>query len=82
MNSEKLFQLLHNIHEERYRVDVLKDVKLFESNLAKDLEINVEDAMAMLGYLLKKKYAKIESGKGIVVNQDNQDIQQLFKSKL
>lgn len=79
MNQDKLRQLLLNIRDSRYPQSLLDDVDKFEKKLAADLDIDTDEAMALLGYLLSHKYALLIR-EGLVLNPNHPEIQSLLDS--
>lgn len=80
MNSKKVHQLVRNIRDLKYPEKSLKDVEIFEKTISSDLGIDIQEAMALLGYLLARDYVRIIPGMGLVVNPENTDLQELIKS--
>ena len=80
MNPDKLRTLLRNIRNLKYPQRALSDVDAFGAALASDLSTSRDEAMALLGYLLARDYARIIPGMGLVVNPANEEIQSLVDS--
>lgn len=79
MEPEKLRRLVRNIRDLKYPRKSLQDVNSFEKILAKDLDTDTQEAMALLGYLLNNKYVRIIPD-GLVMNPDSQELQDLVNS--
>ena len=80
MNPEKLHRLLRNIRNLKYPTSVMRDIDRFEKVLAEDLDTDVSEAMAILGYLLARDYVRIISDMGLVVNPESKELQKLVVS--
>jgi hypothetical protein len=79
MDKDKLHQLLRNIRDLKYPSSSLRNVGSFEDDLAADLTTGVQEAMALLGYLLTRGYVRIIPDMGLVLNPDNAELQGLMK---
>ena len=80
MDPEKLRKLLLNIRNFKYPRTVLQEVDGFEELLARDLETDTKEAMALLGFLLARDFVRIIPDMGLVVNPDSAGAQALIKS--
>ena len=79
--QQKLAKLLRKIRSESYPGTELANMVKLQTKIAEDIDSHDPvEAMALLGYLLKNNYVKIEEDKGIVLNKDNKDdIESLLK---
>ena len=80
MNPDKVRQLVRNIRDLKYPPQTLRDVESFEIGLANDLKIDRQEAMALLGYMLARDYARIIPDMGLVLNPKNEELQSLVES--
>lgn len=74
--KDKLAKLLKNIEQNRYTSTDLDDLNNLQERLAQDIGLGVDtdQAMALLGYLLKHDYVKINPDSGIILNEKNDEI--------
>jgi hypothetical protein len=79
--NEKMLILLKNISKFKYPASSLMNYEQFENTLANDLGpgTTTDDALAVLGYLLERDYARIIPDMGIVLNPENNDIKVILK---
>ena len=76
--DNNIIELLLNISNNKYKADLLNDIELFGNKLADDLKIKAVDAMTILGYLFERKYIKISPVSGIVINDENPEVQRFL----
>lgn len=79
MNSSKLIELLFNIRDKKYKADALQDFDTFKNTLADDLKIDSQESMAMLGYLLTKKYVKMDQTEGLAIDYTSPEMVKILR---
>jgi hypothetical protein len=70
---EKLAILLRKIQDKSYGPQILSSIINVQDTIARDVGAEEEEAMALLGYLLKYKYVKFDPADGIIVNPEMDD---------
>jgi hypothetical protein len=78
--AKKLAKLVTNIRDGEYPPESMVDTKNFERTIAKDLETDWQTALAFLGYLLHRDYARIIPTMGIVLNPANKELRRVLAS--
>jgi hypothetical protein len=71
--EKKLAILLRKIQDKSYGPQILSSIINVQETIARDVGVEEQEAMALLGYLLKYKYAKIDPIEGIIVNPEMDD---------
>jgi len=67
----KLLQLLNKIDEGEYPANLLRTISQLQSKVQTDTgSATIDEGMAMLGYLLKKRYVFIHDIEGIKLTED------------
>lgn len=79
--QEKIANLLKKIQQNAYVANQLTDMLKLQAKIAQDIECDdPAEAMAVLGYLFKYEYIKVDPKKGIVLNEDKKnDIDLIMK---
>ena len=70
---EKLAILLRKIQDKSYGPHILSSIINVQETIARDVGVGEQEAMALLGYLLKYKYVKLDPNDGIIVNPEMDD---------
>jgi hypothetical protein len=78
--KEKIRELLINIRNLKYPSNEFKSIEEFKAKLSSDLNLNTQDALEVLGYLIKGDYIKIYEDSGIVLNPSNKKLRELIES--
>jgi hypothetical protein len=77
MDIKRLIDLVALIRENRYDAQNVKDFERFKNMIANDLLIDKNEAMALLGYLLKRGYVKIDDKQGITIDNQNSEMKKI-----
>lgn len=77
----KLAALLKRIEGNTYDATQLTNMVLLQNKIQTDIGASdPAEAMALLGYLLKYEYVKLDSERGIILNESKiKDIEQIMK---
>jgi hypothetical protein len=78
---KKLNRLMRDIRDFKYPPESLSDTEAFRKNLAKDLGMDGEDALALLGFLLTRKYVLIKPDTGLFVNPASDAARKFFEEE-
>jgi hypothetical protein len=81
--QEKLAALLNRIKNNAYNANQLRNMVQLQQTIAQDIGCanDVTEAMALLGYLFKYEYIKIDPQQGLILNQNKaNDIDLLIHS--
>ena len=79
--KNKLAKLLKNIEQNKYSSKELDDLDELGIKLTKDIGygVDIDQAMALLGYLIKQDYVIIDPDAGIILNEQNNEINEIRK---
>ena len=69
--EKKILRLLKKIDSGEYPANLLRDIPKLQAKIISDTDtLDTDEGMAMLGYLLKKRYVYIHDEDGVKLTED------------
>ena len=79
LEEEKLKLLMRLIRDLKYPPSTLSDPDTFKGRLAEDLNMDGNEALALLGFLLTRDFVRIAPDTGLFVNPGSAEARVLFE---